>query len=72
MAMFQACQSDSTQHPLLTGHVGAAILAHSLRDAGTTKKLAAMVTLESVSSAAITELKVAWARVCKTTATDLD
>ncbi|KAJ3577441.1 hypothetical protein NPX13_g3127 [Xylaria arbuscula] len=33
------------------------VLAHSLRDAGTTKKLAALVTLDSVSAEAITELK---------------
>ncbi len=33
------------------------MLAHSLRDAGTTKKLAVMVTLDSVSAEAITQLK---------------
>ncbi|KAI2643304.1 nucleotide-diphospho-sugar transferase [Xylaria nigripes] len=36
---------------------GALVLAHSLRDAGTTKKLAVLVTLDSVSAEAITELK---------------
>ncbi|KAI0876591.1 glycosyltransferase family 8 protein [Hypoxylon argillaceum] len=36
---------------------GALVLAHSLRDAGTTKKLAALVTLDSVSAEAITQLK---------------
>ncbi|KAF2628176.1 glycosyltransferase family 8 protein [Macroventuria anomochaeta] len=36
---------------------GAAVLAHSLRDAGTTKKLAVMITLESLSADTITELK---------------
>ncbi|KAJ4399647.1 glycogenin glucosyltransferase [Didymella pomorum] len=36
---------------------GAAVLAHSLRDAGTTKKLAVMVTLESLTAETITELK---------------
>ncbi|KAI0407483.1 glycosyltransferase family 8 protein [Xylaria palmicola] len=36
---------------------GALVLAHSLRDAATTKKLAALVTLDSVSAEAITELK---------------
>ncbi|KAJ8124138.1 hypothetical protein ONZ43_g72 [Nemania bipapillata] len=36
---------------------GALVLAHSLRDAGTTKKLVALVTLDSVSAEAITELK---------------
>ncbi|KAI0805551.1 nucleotide-diphospho-sugar transferase [Xylaria sp. FL0064] len=38
-------------------HQGALVLAHSLRDAGTTKKLAALVTLDSISAEAITELK---------------
>ncbi|CAO2653328.1 Nn.00g027390.m01.CDS01 [Neocucurbitaria sp. VM-36] len=36
---------------------GAAVLAHSLRDAGTTKKLAVLVTLETLSADTITELK---------------
>ncbi|KAI8627726.1 glycosyltransferase family 8 protein [Xylariaceae sp. FL1651] len=36
---------------------GALVLAHSLRDAATTKKLAVLVTLDSVSAEAITELK---------------
>ncbi|KAI1313120.1 glycosyltransferase family 8 protein [Xylaria venustula] len=36
---------------------GALVLAHSLRDAGTTKKLAALVTLDSISAEAVTELK---------------
>ncbi|KAI1423745.1 nucleotide-diphospho-sugar transferase [Xylaria sp. FL1777] len=36
---------------------GALVLAHSLRDAGTTKKLAVLVTLDSVSAEAVTELK---------------
>lgn len=34
------------------------MLAHSLRDAGTTKKLAVLVTLDSVSAEVITQLKV--------------
>ena len=38
--------------------LGAAVLAHSLRDAGTTKKLAALVTLDTLSADTITELKV--------------
>ncbi|POR33461.1 Glycogenin-1 [Tolypocladium paradoxum] len=38
---------------------GALVLAHSLRDAGTTKKLAVLVTLDSVSASAITQLKAA-------------
>ncbi|KAK7706257.1 glycogenin glucosyltransferase [Diaporthe eres] len=36
---------------------GALVLAHSLRDAGTTKKLAVLVTLDSVSAEVITQLK---------------
>ena len=34
------------------------MLAHSLRDAGTKKRLAVLVTLETLSADAITELKV--------------
>lgn len=37
---------------------GALVLAHSLRDAGTSKRLAVLVTLDSVSAEAITQLKV--------------
>ncbi|KAF2729183.1 nucleotide-diphospho-sugar transferase [Polyplosphaeria fusca] len=36
---------------------GAAVLAHSLRDAGTTKKLAVLVTLDTLAADTITELK---------------
>ncbi|KAJ4359228.1 glycogenin glucosyltransferase [Ascochyta clinopodiicola] len=36
---------------------GATVLSHSLRDAGTTKKLAVMITLESLSAETITELR---------------
>ncbi|KAL0632041.1 glycogenin glucosyltransferase, partial [Maublancomyces gigas] len=36
---------------------GTQVLSHSLRDAGTTKKLAVMVTLSSVKPATVTELK---------------
>ncbi|KAI1391319.1 glycosyltransferase family 8 protein [Hypoxylon trugodes] len=36
---------------------GALVLAHSLRDAGTTKKLAVLVTLDTVSADVITQLK---------------
>ncbi|KAI0157315.1 glycosyltransferase family 8 protein [Xylariaceae sp. FL1272] len=36
---------------------GALVLAHSLRDAATTKKLAVLVTLDSVSAEAINELR---------------
>ena len=34
------------------------VLAHSLRDAGTTRKLAVLVTLDSVSAEAVTLLRV--------------
>jgi glycogenin len=37
---------------------GALVLAHSLRDAGTKKKLGVLVTLDSVGAEAITQLKV--------------
>jgi hypothetical protein len=37
---------------------GAAVLAHSLRDAGTTKKLVAMITPDTLSADTVTELKV--------------
>jgi hypothetical protein len=33
------------------------VLAHSLRDAGTTKKLAILVTLDTVSAAVVTQLR---------------
>ncbi|KAF2817335.1 nucleotide-diphospho-sugar transferase [Mytilinidion resinicola] len=36
---------------------GAAVLAHSLRDGGTTKKLAVLVTLDTLSADTVTELK---------------
>ncbi|GAB1314363.1 glycogenin glucosyltransferase [Madurella fahalii] len=39
---------------------GALVLAHSLRDAGTTKKLAVLVTLDSVSADVITQLKAVY------------
>ncbi|KAI1326903.1 glycosyltransferase family 8 protein [Xylariaceae sp. FL0255] len=39
---------------------GALVLAHSLRDAATTKKLAVLVTLDTVSAEAITELKTVY------------
>ena len=38
--------------------IGAVVLAHSLRDNGTKKQLAILVTLDSVSAATIDELKV--------------
>lgn len=39
-------------------HVGAMVLAHSLRDNGTQKQLAALVTLDSISASTIETLKV--------------
>ncbi|KAH9909842.1 glycosyltransferase family 8 protein [Xylariomycetidae sp. FL2044] len=39
---------------------GALVLAHSLRDAGTIKKLAVLVTLDSVSAEAIDQLKTVY------------
>jgi glycogenin glucosyltransferase len=42
---------------LLTPSVGAVVLAHSLRDAGTKKKLAAVITLDTLSADTITVLK---------------
>jgi glycogenin glucosyltransferase len=36
---------------------GAAVLAHSLRDAGTTKKLAALITLDTLSADTVNELR---------------
>ncbi|KAI1864889.1 uncharacterized protein JN550_008709 [Neoarthrinium moseri] len=39
---------------------GALVLAHSLRDAGTTKKLGVLVTLDSVAAEAISQLKTVY------------
>ncbi|TLD19779.1 hypothetical protein PspLS_09532 [Pyricularia sp. CBS 133598] len=39
---------------------GALVLAHSLRDAGTTRKLAVMVTLDTVAAKVITQLKAVY------------
>ncbi|KAK6849609.1 hypothetical protein PG995_013442 [Apiospora arundinis] len=39
---------------------GALVLGHSLRDAGTSKKLGAMVTLDTVAAEAITQLKAVY------------
>ncbi|EHA51595.1 glycogenin [Pyricularia oryzae 70-15] len=39
---------------------GALVLAHSLRDAGTTRKLAIMVTLDTVAAKVITQLKAVY------------
>lgn len=37
---------------------GAAVLAHSLRDCGTSKKLAALVTVDTLRMSTLMELKV--------------
>ncbi|KAI9155261.1 glycogenin-2 beta [Paramyrothecium foliicola] len=42
---------------------GALVLAHSLRDAGTAKQLAVLVTLDSVSAESITQLKTVYDHV---------
>ncbi|KLU88778.1 glycogenin [Magnaporthiopsis poae ATCC 64411] len=39
---------------------GALVLAHSLRDAGTTKKLACLVTLDTVAGEVVTQLKTVY------------
>lgn len=39
---------------------GALVLAHSLRDAGTTKKLAVLVTLDTVSPEVVTQLEASF------------
>lgn len=44
--------------PVANSLSGALVLAHSLRDACTTKKLAVLVTLDSVSAESITQLRV--------------
>lgn len=44
---------------LLTVTSGAAVLAHSLRDGGSKKKLACLITLDTLSADSISELKVA-------------
>lgn len=48
------------------------MLAHSLRDAGTKKKLAVLVTLDTLSADSITELKVQTNEARMETHTDLD
>lgn len=42
----------------LTRSIGVMVLGHSLRDSGTTKQLAALVTLDSLQASTIDELKV--------------
>lgn len=41
------------------------MLAHSLRDAGTTKKLAILVTLDTVSVDVVTQLKAGFPCCCR-------
>jgi len=41
-----------------SGSKGAMVLAHSLRDNGTKKRLAVLVTLDNLNSTTIEELKV--------------
>lgn len=43
---------------LLTCETGAQVLAHSLRDGGSTKRLAVLVTLAGVNEQTVVELKV--------------
>jgi len=43
---------------MLTTGSGAAVLAHSLRDNGTTKKLVALITQDSLKPETILQLKV--------------
>ena len=39
-------------------YIGAVVLAHSLRDNGTKKQLAALVTLDTLQTSTLNELKV--------------
>lgn len=48
----------SQRRVVTNGILGALVLAHSLRDAGTTKKLAVLVTLDGVTAEAVVQLKV--------------
>ena len=43
---------------ILILHVGAMVLAHSLKDNGTRKQLAVLVTLDTLATSTIEELKV--------------
>lgn len=43
-------------------HIGALVLAHSLRDGGATRKLAVLVTADTVSEDTISDLKVSSSR----------
>lgn len=48
----------------LTEVIGAAVLAHSLRDSGTSKKLVCMVTQQSLKAETLKELQVWIDSVC--------
>lgn len=68
MAIFQVWNTHATQGAsteCLQCLPGAMVLAHSLRDNGTQKKLAAMVTTDSVSAATIEELRVCTYANCR-------
>lgn len=57
-------QAHSLPAPCVDNSVGAAVLAHSLKDNGTTKKLAVLVTFESVHPSTVDELKVRFILYC--------
>lgn len=62
----RASATDTALAQLLLGDSylpGALVLAHSLRDAGATRRLAVLVTLDSVSAHAISRLRVSCHRV---------
>ncbi|KAK8035010.1 glycosyl transferase family 8 [Apiospora rasikravindrae] len=48
---------DQVSTSPLTPFIGALVLGHSLRDGGTSKKLGALVTVDTVAAEAITQLK---------------
>ncbi|KAK1237546.1 hypothetical protein MKX08_003171 [Trichoderma sp. CBMAI-0020] len=50
----------SLRRVVINETLGALVLAHSLRDAGTTKKLAVLVTLDGVTAEAVVQLKTVY------------
>ncbi|KAL1639058.1 glycogenin glucosyltransferase [Diplodia intermedia] len=52
-----ASPTPKLEKRILLTPTGAAVLAHSLRDGGATKKLAALITLDTLSADSISELK---------------
>jgi hypothetical protein len=46
------------KHTYCSSRPGALVLAHSLKDAGTTKKIAVLVTTDTVSADAMAQLQV--------------